>query len=213
MFENAKTGIKKIYRAEVLTIFAAIVAIISTIVFLVVGTAVKDGKSVNVADIVSLISLIVAGILAIVAFFLNLSGIVTASKDEESFKNALIMLFFGIIVSIVSTVLQSRNPSLSKAFATANDISELFVTYYVLTGCINLAQKKGNQEVADKSKKALNLILIVWALAILVGAISTIVTKSAGEIVAGILGIVTILLSIISYFVYLGALKRTSAIL
>ena len=129
MFENAKIGIKKIYKAEVLTIIAAVIAIISGVVLLVLGIAAKDGKNVNTADVVSLLSLIVAAVLAIIAFFFNLFGIIKASKDDKSFKNAQIMLIFGLVVSIVSTALQSKDPSLSKAFATANDISELFVTY------------------------------------------------------------------------------------
>lgn len=213
MFENAKIGIKKIYKAEVLTIIAAVIAIISGVVLLVLGIAAKDGNNVNTADVVSLLSLIVAAVLAIIAFFLNLFGIIKVSKDDESFKNALIMLIIGIVASIVSAALQSKDPSLSKAFATANDISELFVTYYVISGCISLALKKGNQEVADKGKKALNLVLVVWVITILVGAFGTILTKKAGEIVAGIIGLVAIVLSIIAYFVYLGVLKKTSDIL
>ena len=212
-FENAKKGIGKIFKAEIIAIIAAFIAIVSGIVLIVLAIAAENGAQVNTADVVSVISLIVAAILGVIAFFLNLVGIISASKDDESFKNALIMLIFGIVASIISSILQAKSPSLAKAFSTANDISELFVTYYVISGCVSLALKKGNQEVADKGKKAINLIFIVWSLAIIVGAFGTIFTKKAGAVVAGLLGLVTIVLSIIAYIIYLGVLKKTSDIL
>ena len=78
---------------------------------------------------------------------------------------------------------------------------------------MSVALKKGNQEVADKGKKAITLVFIVWTLAILVGVLGTIFTKSAGAIVTGVLGLVTIVLSIIAYIIYLRVLKKTLNIL
>ena len=212
-FENAKKGIGKIYKAEVVSIIAAIIAIVAGTVLIALGIASKNGAKVNIADVISLISLIVAAVLAIIAFFLNLFGIINASKDEASFRNALIMLIVGIVASIISTAYQTKNPTLSKSFATTNDIAELFVTYYVLSGCVSLALKKGNQEVADKGKRAITFFLIVWALVILVGALGAILTKNAGTIVAGVIGLVTIVLSVVAYFIYLGVLRKTLNIL
>ena len=88
----------------------------------------------NTADVVSLISMLVALVLGIVSFFLNLLGIISASKDDEGFKNALYMVIIGIIASIVASILKTKHPTIAGYFETINDVSELFVFYYVISG-------------------------------------------------------------------------------
>lgn len=51
------------------------------------------------------ILLIIAAIISIVAFFLNFIGVGRTSRDDESFKNALIMLVIGLESSVISSAL------------------------------------------------------------------------------------------------------------
>ena len=57
-YDNAKKGLGRIYTAEILEILATIVAIVAVVLMTVLGAILKDGESVNVTDVISVISLL-----------------------------------------------------------------------------------------------------------------------------------------------------------
>jgi len=214
-FENVRVGLGKVYKAEIISIIAAIIAIVASVLLTVMGKIIStDGESINVTDVISVISMLVAVVFGIIAFFLNISGINTASKEDESFKNALILLIVGIIASLVYSFLNTRNSSLAGLFDSIHNISELFVSYFVLNGCISVARQKGNEQVAESSKKAIRLIIIVWVIAIAFSILSSFLgTDGVKGTIFGIVGIAETVLSLISYLIYLRALRKTIDIL
>ena len=206
MFDNAKKGIKKVYKAEILSIIATIIAIVAAVVLLVLGTVVKDGD-VNFSDVVSTCSLIFAAVLGIIAYILNFVGIGNASKDSEDFKNALYMTIAALVASIVSSILDSRGSSLAHAINVSEKILEMLIAYYVINGCIGIAKKLANAELEQLGNKTMKLYITVWILSVVLDVLVTILGSTS--IIAGILGIIAMVLYLVSYVVYLKLLNRT----
>ena len=212
--ENAKSGIGKIYRAQILTIIVTIISIAGAVAMIGFGKAIaSNGDTINNTDVVSLIVLLVSLVLAIIAFFLNIRGISLASKDEPAFRDAMVMLIMGLLTAILSGVFANIKPSLSSGFETANNIAELFTTYFIIRGCINLAQQKNEEKIVKSGKSAMAMIFVVWILAISLQAILTFIPANSKETVAGILSIASLVLAVIAYIIYLKVLRKTSDIL
>ena len=211
--ENAKKGIGRIYNAEILSILAAIIAIVATVLLTLFGKAVaSEGKSFNITDVISVISMIIGLVLAIVSFFLSLTGIRIASDDEQSFSSALVALILQVVFSVLKAIFGSK--SIAGALGTAENIAEILVTYFVIQGCINLAKKLKNQEVEALGNNTLKLIIIVWLASILLDIISSFVgSGNVGSVIGAILGIAALVCTLISYILYLKLLRKTIAIL
>lgn len=211
MYENARKGLGKIYTAEILTIFVVIIGIVSAVILVVLGKVLKsDGASVNTADVVSFVSMLVALVLGIVSFFLNLFGIISASKDDEGFKNALYMVIIGIIASIVASILKTKHPSIAGYFETINDVSELFVFYYVISGCVNIARAKKNDALVATGNRTKVIIIVIWVISLVLNFFKG--SLEAKGTVGGIFTAIAIIggiASIVSYILYLVIIRKT----
>ena len=95
-YPNAAKGINKIYIAEILSIMAAILAIV--VMILVASNNIDTGISgEEAAQVLQKANIgtpfvvlgVVMMLLMLVSFFMNLTGIISASKDEAGFKRAL----------------------------------------------------------------------------------------------------------------------------
>lgn len=211
-YENARRGLGKIFAGEVVSIIASVIGIIATVIMVVRGTALQtDGTAINTTDIVSLLSLVSAVGLAAIAFILNLIGVIGASKDDEGFKNALILLVIGIVASIVSTILATKHPNISGYLSSLSDICHLFVFYYVVCGCLNIAEAKRNTGLAASCKRARIIILIIWVISLVLNFLNNSSKAKEGAIgtVTLILGIAGGVATILSYIIYLSVIRRT----
>ena len=93
-FPNALEGVKKIYKAEIIALFGAIVGFVAAVLGLV------GAQSGSVGGLAGAGILIIAmSVLFIIAFIMNIVGLNKARPDEENFKNALYMVFAGIVLS------------------------------------------------------------------------------------------------------------------
>ena len=212
--ENAKSGIGKIYKAQIVTIIATIITIAGAIAMVAFGKIVSsDGNVVNIADVVSLVAILVSLVLALIAFFMNVKGISLASKDEPSFKDAMVMLIMGLITSVLAVVFSKTKPSLSKSFESINNIAELFTTYYIIRGCINLAEQRKKDDIVKAGKTATNIIIIVWLIATLLQSAAVFFPSQDKTAIETILSIAALVLAIVSYVIYLRVLNKTSDIL
>ncbi len=207
-FPNAYEGVKKIYKAEILAIIAAICLVIVGILALVVAASESAGAAVGV-----LIFGLAAAVLAIIAFIMNIVGVGRASKDEPAFKTALYALIIGIIASIVLGAFQSSNALISGLGSTVSKVMEFLASYYICTGIINLADKLNDAAVSEKGKKVRTMLIVVWIISAVVGLISGIVNSGAVSVIGGILAIIAAILAIIAYIMYLGLLSKAKKML
>ena len=202
-------GLKRLFSSSVLQIIASILAIVGLIA-MISGLAVAAGGALSSADGYTkggllaagggLIFEAVAGILVVIAFFLSLVGIINVSKENDKFKIALYAVLAGIVLSIVS-VFFTGNPTVSTILSLLVNISSIVMFLFTCGGIKELGDKLGRDDFPNRY----NNIVIFYCLAaglIFVGQLLG--TQSIGYTI----NLVGQVCSIISYFMYLGYLRK-----
>jgi len=223
-FPNAFKGIKKIWVAEILMLIAAILGIALLIIVsnnvamttevAALGDTVAVSNSVTVNEAIAApvtILTIGMGVIALIAFILNLIGLLGARRDDDNFRIALFVTIIGIAASIVTSV-WSNNEIVKKWMDVVNTLCSLFASYFVLTGIASLAE-----QYPDHATKAFALKSRTWlegsfCLSVILKFIINIFNIQ-NETVVLIMSIVALLVEIISYILYLRALNRGKAML
>ena len=212
-FPNAYKGVGRIYKAQILMLITAILMIVSGIILIAAAqnSTTEDGALAAVGG--SAVIMIITSILMIVAFILNLMGISSAMKDEPSFKTAMICVGIGIGASVLSSVLSS-NGTISDVFSWISSAANICVTLLIIQGICVLADKLGDPEMVDKGKRLAYMLLAVQVLALIASIISAIFQKStSGLVTAGAIVIISAIIDIVAYFMYLGYLSKAKKML
>ena len=142
---------------------------------------------------------------------MSIVGISNASKDEPTFKTALICVIVGIIGSLVASIF-SGNAVVSAIGSLVTNVANLFVTIFVITGIIRLADQLNNAEVGNKGNNILKMIIAISVLAIIANLI-VLIMGGRVSVVAGIIAIVAAVLEIVQYIMYLSFLSNAKAML
>ncbi len=208
-FEKAYKGITNIFAAEMISVCTAIlVAVTAVMTFF----GVSNDAVLSAAGVLA----IVMGVLAFVAFILQLVGTSQAGKDEPRFTKALACILLGILASLVGTILQSVKLGAYTPICNAvGELCKIFVTFFVITGIISLAETVGDDKVRDHGVRNLKLILGLYIAAFvlhLLGAVLGLVNNESAAQVLGLIGMVasiaTSLVSIVAYLYYLDLLNK-----
>ena len=207
-FPNAFRGIKKIWLAELLMLLAAVVGIIMVIVMATNGTMVGEDIIINesVKTPIAILGIVTA-VIALVAFILNLVGLINANNDDPAFRIALLVTILGIVASAISAI-WSNNETLNKWMDTALTICSLFASYYVLTGIANLAEKMSDAATKALALKSRTLVEGSFCATALFKLIISIFKIQNGSTISTILAVVALLLELVSYILYLRALSK-----
>ena len=207
-YPNAFKGVKKIWLAEILMLLAAALGIALIVIAALNGTF--EGEQVTVSDSVAGISgviAIVTALLMLVAFVLNLIGLISARKDEKAFGTALLVTLIGIVTSVISSV-WSKNATLVKWMDLATTLCSLYASYFVLTGIANLAETFPDEATKSLALKSRNLLVGTFCATALFKCIITIFNIQEGSTANSILAVVALVLELVSYVVYLRALSK-----
>ena len=210
-FPNAANGIKKLFIGEILALFGALAS----------GVAVFFAKpqvddSLNITDFAATTNvelglvggfLAVGGVIMIVAFILQLIGIVKASKDEEAFKGALYLILFSLAASIVGSVLVTMFPGMPK-FAqniptVVVNLTEILTTFLVIGGIASLGAKVNSAELQEKASKLLGIIVTVIVLKFVANCVILLFKENIADVIATILGILVVFFTLLQYILYL----------
>ena len=207
-FPNAYRGVKKIWLAELLMLLAAIVGIIMVIVMAANGTMVGEDIVINegVKTPIAVLGIITA-VIALVAFILNLVGLINANNDDSAFRIALLVTILGVVASAISAI-WSNNETLNKWMDTAITICSMFASYYVLTGIANLAEKMSDAATKALALKSRTLVEGSFCATALFKLIISIFKIQDGSTISTILAVVALLLELVSYILYLRALSK-----
>jgi len=208
-FPNAFSGVKKIWLAEILMLLAAVIGIILIFVIAANGTLVGEDEIVINEAAKTPISIlgIVSAVVALVAFVLNLVGLIIARKDDSGFRIALLVTVLGIIASAVSAI-WSTNAGLVKWMDTLTTIFSMFASYYVLTGIANLADQIPDAATKALALKSRTLVEGSFCATVIFKLIISIFKIPDGSTLYTILSIVALLLELVSYILYLRALSK-----
>ena len=207
-FPNAYRGVKKIWLAEMLMLLAAIVGIIMVIVMAANGTMVGEDIVINegVKTPIAVFGIVTA-VIALVAFILNLIGLINANNDDSAFRIALLVTILGIVASAISAI-WSNNETLNKWMDTALTICSMFASYYVLTGIANLAEKMSDAATKAVALKSRTLVEGSFCATALFKLIISIFKIQDGSTISTILAVIALLLELVSYILYLRALSK-----
>ena len=208
-FPNAFRGVKKIWLAELLMLLAAVVGIILIVVIaanstLVDGQVVVDKVAVETP---AAILGICTALIALVAFVLNLVGLINARKDDSAFQIALFVTLLGIVASVISSI-WSSNQGLTKWMDTVLTICSMFASYYVLTGIANLAEQYPDPATKSLALKSRTLVEGTFCATAIFKLIINIFKIQDGSTIYTILSIIALVLELVSYILYLRALSK-----
>ena len=207
-FPNAFRGVKKIWLAEMLMLLAVILGIV--LVFVIAGNCTIDGDDVEITGAETPIAILTIGaaLVALIAFVLNLVGLINARKDDSGFRIALLVTVLGIIASAISSIWDNDNKNLAKWMEIAITICSMWASYYVLTGIANLAEQYPDPKTKELALKSRTLVEGSFCATAIVKFIINIFNIKDGSTIYTILAIVAALLELASYVLYLRALSK-----
>ena len=208
-FPNAFRGIKKIWLAELLMLLAAVIGIVLIVVIAANSTLVGEEIVVNEDAVRTPAAILGIGtaLIALVAFVLNLLGLINARKDDSAFSIALFVTLLGIVASVISSI-WSGNQGLVKWMDTVLTICSLFASYYVLTGIANLAEQYPDEATKALALKSRTLLEGTFCATAIFKLIINIFKIQDGSTIYTILSIVALVLELVSYVLYLRALSK-----
>ena len=208
-FPNAAKGVKRIFTAEILKLVAAVVSIIG-VAMMIITLAAAESKAEGAtiaAGTGTVILLAVAAVLALIGGIMALIGIINASKDEGSFKIALVAIIISLCAAIVGGIF-SQNSTIQSICQIVQNLMSIFVTVFVIQGVSNLAEKVGNDNVAAQGKTLLTIIVAIYALSLIANIIVLIFGGMFVSVTAGVIAVIALVLNVIGYIVYLSLLSK-----
>ena len=220
-FPNAAKGVKNIFTAQILQLIGSICEIIGLVIVISGGATAILSKGSDAGLVAALsqmagasIFLIAFSVLALIAFIMQIVGIVNAKKDEESFKSALICLIIGIIAPIVGALFARVSPVIMSLCSSVGNLMGLFVTIFIITGIIKLADQLNNGEVSTKGSNILKIIIVIAGLSLILSIVSSfMLTNPAILVIAMILLAISLVLSLIQYIMFLTLLSQAKKML
>lgn len=213
-YPNALTGVKRIFKAEIIALAAEIIAVI-------IGASHKVSLSFSYADSPPAWTIVLSAlflcslILLIVSYFINLSGIRRAAKDEAQFRSALIFILLGLAAYVAGAVFQFlHNELIYNLCNSAADVFGLCSTICIVHAIINLAEELKRDDIGSKGGRIIIVIMLMYALSTISELIVYIFSSSAvSEIIHGVMSAVAGILSIVQFFLYLSYLKKAEKML
>ena len=213
MFDNAYEGIKKIFKAEILALIAAILILAGSILSATGIQAGKDTASGNGLLVGGGLIVIIAALLMIIASILNIIGVNRAAKDESAFKNALVALLIGIAANILVSAF-SGDATVSSIGKTISNVTEIMASYFICTGIINLADRLNDSAGSASGKKVRSILMGIWTASAVLNILTILFgTNETMQAVIGITAIVAVVISIVAYFLYICLLGKAKSML
>ncbi len=211
-FSNAKKGLKQLYFGELLELLSAIaVGVMGFAGNMAEG--IKETANYDKVMSVAAIRLVAAMILTAIASLLKVLGIFKASQDHKNFGSALIFVLINLIMSLMSSLLKKWGIS-EDTMSLVKGICNTFTMLFVLQGVTALAGKISNAEVEKTGKRAIWYVLAVEVCARAVSILSRFITSKSDLFwIPAVISVVTMILYIISYLVYLKTIRKGSKML
>lgn len=221
-YPNAAKGVKRIFTAEILKLVGTIFGVIGlTIVAIGLMTAkVTNGSDAGIVTLVvslgiGALPLIAWFVLRLIGFILRLVGIINAKQDEDSFKSSLVCLILEMVSVVVSGVFLGINSTVvASVLYSFAELMGLFVTLFIISGIIKLADKLNRGDVSAKGSNLLKLICVIVGLSLLLNIISSIlIGNPAIMFIALILFGAALILCAIQYIMFLSFLAKAKKML
>ena len=220
-FPRAHKGVKKIFIAELITLFISLATGFLSVFFdaeirqlpQTVESITKHG-SIEMNSWIVLIIACAAGVLTLFAALINLIGYIQASRDEASFLGALICMLLNAVLVFSASFFQQSNEVLAGVFNIAASIAELFMIILTLRGLVNLSYSLDCRKMVARGNVLLKLIAVICLLSVVAEIV--VYTFRLNTFLASVLFVVMIInvaLSLMYYIIYLIYLSTCCAML
>ncbi len=209
-FPNAYSGVKKLYTAEILALIGVVALLIAAFAALVmVGAAEAEEAGIGAASLgAAAVFGLIGGVLAIIAFILQIIGLNAGGKDEPLFKTALSFAVAGIVVQALASFVPSE--IVQDIANTFVPLAQVMLIYYVISAIRSLAEKLGNSELVEKAKGVVTVVFVTFGVQVLAKVLGQFVLTGK---IGGIVEIVGYVLEIVQFIVYLSYLSKAKKML
>lgn len=213
-FPNAAKGISKIFTSEILALIATIATGVATILAAVMYASAKTNSTAGAAasGIGTLVLVLGASVLLVIALILQIVGVVQTSRDEDSFKMIIYLTIFTLIVAVVAAIF-SRVTFLNNIANAVSAIGSFVTTLLIILGIGNLGVQVGNDEVIDKCSSQFKLILGIGIVALLARFFCIFLPTVPAQGIVIALAVVALVLNVIQYILYLSLLSKAKKML
>ncbi len=220
-YPNAAKGVKRIFTAEILGLISSILLVVGFILMIPAVLVAKNGaEGMEGAAIGATVAMgvfvLIAGVLSIIAFIMNIVGINNASKDEENFKSALLFLVLGLVAKAASITIGRFVKDATVATGmldTAANLLNIFVTIFVISGIVKLADRLNRGDISAKGTNVLKILIAVNVLSLIASFIASVMGGPVASGVTLALAIVSAVLSVVQYIMYLSLLSKAKKML
>ncbi|MBQ4180613.1 MAG: hypothetical protein II615_07570 [Ruminococcus sp.] len=164
-FPNACKGLKKIFFAELISLIALVPYAVSMVLIQFLPEEInKNNAEILPAEVVVTILSILSLVMMTVAYVLNVIGYVTASKDNESFKKAMLLTIAGMVLTVVSGIMENANgnPILTNTFDSMENILDLLITLMTISGIVTLSVTYGDLRMVESGKALFKFLFAIY---------------------------------------------------
>ena len=204
-FKNAYKGIGNIITAEFLSILATITGAATLLLGLFTYGAIHEkiqeviDATVGPLTVIGLATLVIA----LVAFFLNIAGLIKAGKDEVEFKKALLYILSSVILTTVASFFTEKLPWLETVSSIVSKLTYTFAMMHVVYGIAELADQLFNDKMIRSGKSVTVIILITFIIWLAAKLVVTFLFKDPKSNINVILSLASLAMGIVQTFAYI----------
>jgi hypothetical protein len=213
-FPNAAKGIKKIFTSEILNLVSLLAVGIMTVFSVIFTGNANSGNDVaaGVSGIGFLVFAIAAGVITIIAWIFKVIGVIQTSKDEPSYKLIIYLAIFSLAISFIAALF-SGNTLLYNIVSAITSVINFITSLLIIVGIGHMAVQLQDTEVVTKCGSLLRTVLWIGILAILTRFFSIFMPSTAAKIIVIALAIISMILTVVQYVLYLSLLSKTKKML
>ena len=214
-FPGAKKGVSKVFIAEILSLIAMVLVSVPLVIFEAIGLSAFGSESMAV---VMLVMMGAGAVSAILTLLLKIFGVVQASKDEASFKGVIYALVVDLVVTVFPLIFSS-NRTLTNFAEAISDMMNGVIMVLIIVGICNLANQLGDTEMVHKGGKVFRIVIVLAVAALVMKIVMYFFPSDMGsadtaaKVIVLILGVLTIVFSIVPYVLYLSFLSKARKML
>ena len=215
-FPNAEKGVRKIFGAEIISLISAILLGVATVIAIVMSKTMNLNSGGAAASGIAMLAIFSAGsIMLIVGGIMELVGYFQASKDEDGFKKAFYCIIISLIFSFIGGFFSgSAIGWVGAALKVVSQVMQLAAFIFAINGLMNLAANCNRQDMVQKGSTILKLLVCTYIFSFIMIILTSIFTSYAvNRTLAIIFTVVSLILSIVQYVLYLSYLNRSKKML
>ncbi len=212
-YKNASKGLNTAFVTQLIILLSA------------VATALTTGFYQIEKSLVIGVVAFSLGIATIICEIIYLFALKKASLDCKDFLVAFKIEIASIVFSLIGIILDAipAKDALGKVaeniYPTIDLVSrifDIFVVYFVITACVKLLEKTGNQEYSKKGRKVFKIYEAAFILTLIIGILADVIPEFYSNmplivaLVVIISSLAIIVLTIVYSILYLLFIKKTS---